>query len=114
MLIFIKYLRNLTMQGIDKREHLNLLDIFQKYENISLITFKTECEEDAKIRTDMAELTLLYNNFKLLLAELQRCTRDYESKKRATRSMLHKNIRKLKIENEKFRISKIQLYRNSI
>ncbi|WP_229029213.1 hypothetical protein [Flavobacterium sp. SLB02] len=68
---------------------------------MSLITVKTECEEDAKIRTDMAELTVLYNNFKLLLAELQRCTRDYESKKRATRSILHKNIRKLNIENKK-------------
>ena len=89
------------MQGIDKREHLNLLDIFQKYENMSLIIAKTECEEDAKIRTDMAELTILYNNFKLLLAELERCTRDYESKKRATRSILHKNLRKLNTENKR-------------
>jgi hypothetical protein len=89
------------MQGIDKREHLNLLDIFQKYENMSLNIAKTECEEDAKIRTDMAELTILYNNFKLLLAELERCTRDYESKKRATRSILHKNLRKLNTENKR-------------
>lgn len=89
------------MQGIDKREHLNLLDIFQKYENMSLNIAKTECEEDAKIRTDMAELTVLYNNFKLLLAELERCTRDYESKKRATRSILHKNLRKLNTENKR-------------
>ena len=89
------------MQGIDKREHLNLLDIFQKYENMSLNIDKTQCEEDAKIRTDMAELTVLYNNFKLLLAELERCTRDYESKKRATRSILHKNLRKLNTENKR-------------
>ena len=89
------------MQGIDKREHLNLLDIFQKYENMSLNIAKTECQEDAKIRTDMAELTILYNNFKLLLAELERCTRDYESKKRATRSILHKNLRKLNTENKR-------------
>ena len=89
------------MQGIDKREHLNLLDIFQKYENMSLNIAKTECEEDAKIRTDMAELTILYNNFKRLLAELERCTRDYESKKRATRSILHKNLRKLNTENKR-------------
>jgi len=89
------------MQGIDKREHLNLLDIFQKYENMSLNIAKTQCEEDAKIRTDMAELTILYNNFKLLLAELERCTRDYESKKRATRSILHKNLRKLNTENKR-------------
>jgi len=89
------------MQGIDKREHLNLLDIFQKYENMSLNIAKTQCEEDAKIRTDMAELTVLYNNFKLLLAELERCTRDYESKKRATRSILHKNLRKLNTENKR-------------
>jgi hypothetical protein len=92
------------MQGIDQREHLNLLDVFQKYENMSLIIAKTECEEDAKIRTDMAELSLLYNNFKLLLAELERCTRDYESKKRATRSILHKNLRKLNTENKKITI----------
>lgn len=89
------------MQGIDKREHLNLLDIFQKYENMSLNIAKTECEEDAKIRTDMADLAVLYNNFKLLLAELERCTRDYESKKRATRSLLHKNLRKLNTENKR-------------
>lgn len=89
------------MQGIDKREHLNLLDIFQKYENMSLNIAKTQCEEDAKIRTNMAEITILYNNFKLLLAELERCTRDYESKKRATRSILHKNLRKLNTENKR-------------
>ncbi|MFH7000630.1 hypothetical protein [Flavobacterium bizetiae] len=89
------------MQGIDKREHLNLLDAFQKYENMSLIIATAECEEDTKIRTDIAELTVLYNNFKLLLAELERCTRDYESKKRATRSILHKNLRKLHTENKR-------------
>lgn len=89
------------MQGIDKREHLNLLDVFEKYEHMSLIIAKIEGEQDAKIRQDMAELAVLYNNFKLLLAELERCTRDYELKKRATRSILHKYLRKLNIENKK-------------
>lgn len=89
------------MQGIDNREHLNLLEVFQKYENMSLIIAKTEGEEDAKIRKEMAELTVLYNSFKRLLHELERCTRDYELKKRATRSILHKNLRKLKLENKK-------------
>ncbi|WP_243739866.1 hypothetical protein [Flavobacterium chryseum] len=58
-----------------------------------------ELEEDLKIRKEMAELTALYNSFKALLAELEKCTRDYESKKKYTRSILHKNIRKLSVKS---------------
>jgi hypothetical protein len=89
------------MQGIDKREHQNLLDVFQKYEQMSLIIPKIEWEEDVKIRSDMAELAVLYKSFKSLLAELERCTKDYEHKKKVTRSILHKNLRKLIIENKR-------------
>ncbi|WP_456311708.1 hypothetical protein [Pseudomonas shirazensis] len=60
-----------------------------------------ELGEDDKIRKEIAEITVLYNNFKTLLAELEKCTRDYESKKKYTRSILHKNIRKLTTEIQK-------------
>ncbi|WP_228526570.1 MULTISPECIES: hypothetical protein [unclassified Flavobacterium] len=60
-----------------------------------------ELEEDDKIRKEMAELTVLYNSFKSLLAELEKCTKDYESKKKYTRSILHKSIRKFTSEKQK-------------
>jgi hypothetical protein len=89
------------MQGIDNREHRNLLDVFQKYEYMLLNITEIELEEDLKIRKEMAEVTALYNNFKSLLAELEKCTKDYESKKKYTRSILHKSLRKLTTEQHK-------------
>lgn len=84
------------MQGINNREHRNLLDVFHKYENISNVAKETlGLEQDSKIQNDMEELALLYTRFKVLLAELEKCTRDYELKKKSTRSMLHKKIRTL-------------------
>jgi hypothetical protein len=89
------------MQGIDNREHRNLLDVFQKYEYMLLNVDEIESEEDVRIRKEMAEITVLYNNFKFLLAELEKCTKDYESKKKYTRSILHRSIRKLTTEIQK-------------
>ncbi|OMQ12978.1 hypothetical protein BXU01_00330 [[Flexibacter] sp. ATCC 35103] len=84
------------MQGIDNREHRNLLDVFYKYEQMSVIDKNNvTSEEYSKIQKDMEELAALYNNFKFLLAELKKCAKDYELKKKSTRSMLHKRIRLL-------------------
>lgn len=84
------------MQGIDNREHRNLLDVFYKYEQMSSIaTNNVVSDEDSKIQNNMEDLAVLYQKFKSLLAELETCTRDYELKKRSTRSIIHKRIRML-------------------
>lgn len=88
------------MQGIDNREHRKLIEVFEKYKHTS-IAVKETIEEDAKIYQNMDELDVLYHSFKVLLSELQRCTRDYELKKKTTRSIIHKNLRKLNAASEK-------------
>lgn len=85
------------MQGIDKREHRSMEEVFRKYKN-SYHDSKISLEDNAKICQNMEELDVLYHSFMILLAELQRCTRNYEQKKTATRSILHKNLRKLNAE----------------
>lgn len=95
------------MQGIDNREHRNLLDVFYKYEQMSGIDKNKSnviSEEDSKIQKDMEELTLLYENFKFLLAELKKCAKDYELKKKSTRSVLHKRIRILVTKLQKINV----------
>jgi hypothetical protein len=90
------------MQGINNREHRNLLDVFHKYEYMSVIAGNPPVlEADAKIQHDMEELAILYTRFKLLLAELEKCTKDYELKKKSTRSVLHKRIRMLTAKMQK-------------
>jgi len=91
------------MQGIDNREHRNLLDVFFKYEQMSIIAkSNVMSDEDFKIQKEMEELSVLYMKFKSLLAELETCGRNYELKKRATRSLIHKRIRILvkKVQEE--------------
>ena len=88
------------MQGIDNIEHRKLLQIFEKYKD-ETIAVQTTSEDDLKIYQNMEELDVLYNCFKILLAELQKCTRDYELKKKSTRSIIHKNLRKIKTGSEK-------------
>lgn len=88
------------MQGIDNIEHRKLIQIFEKYK-YEAAALKAASEEDAKICRNMEELDVLYNCFKVLLSELQRCTREYEVKKKSTRSIIHKNLRKIKAEVEK-------------
>ncbi|WP_124020506.1 hypothetical protein [Flavobacterium pectinovorum] len=51
--------------------------------------------EDVKTRKAMEELDLLYDKFQILFGELEKCTRDYELKKKSTRSIINKSIRKL-------------------
>lgn len=85
------------MQGIDKREHRNLEDVFKKYKN-SYHNSKIDLEDNAKICQNMEEIDVLYNSFMILLSELQRCAKNYEQKKMATRSIIHKNLRKLNTE----------------
>ncbi|MFB9080274.1 hypothetical protein ACFFLS_11725 [Flavobacterium procerum] len=82
------------MQGIDKREHRNLEDVFKKYKS-SYQKAEVELEDNLKICQNMEELDVLYNSFMILLSELQRCAKSYEKKKITTRSILHKNLRKL-------------------
>lgn len=85
------------MQGIDKREHRSMEEVFNKYKN-SYRNSRINLEDNAKICQNMEELDVLYNSFMILLTELQRCARIYEQKKTATRSILHKNLRKLNTE----------------
>lgn len=88
------------MQGIDNIEHRKLLQIFEKYKD-EAIAVQTTSEDDLKIYQNMEELDVLYNCFKILLAELQKCTKDYELKKKSTSSIIHKSLRKMKSETEK-------------
>jgi len=84
------------MQGINSKEHRILLTAFRKFEYMSKIAVeKIENEEDAETRKAMQELDVLYDRFQILLAELEKCTRDYELKKKSVRSMINRSIRKL-------------------
>lgn len=84
------------MQGINSKEHRILLTAFRKFEYMSkMADEKIEEEEDAETRKAMKELDMLYDRFQVLFAELEKCTRDYELKKKSVRSMINRSLRKL-------------------
>ncbi|WP_132011877.1 MULTISPECIES: hypothetical protein [unclassified Flavobacterium] len=56
---------------------------------------KMEENEDANTRKAMKELDALYDKFQVLFVELKKCSDDYEIKKKSTRSIINKSIRKL-------------------
>lgn len=84
------------MQGINSREHRILSEAFDKFESMSLITQDVlEESEDAVTRKGMAELDRLYERFQLLYNELEKCIKDYESKKKTVRTTINRSNRKL-------------------
>ncbi len=83
------------MQGISSTEHRILVASFRKFEHMSNILKIIETYEEAKLRKNMDELDVLYDKFQILFAELEKCTKEYELKKKSTRSMITRSIRKL-------------------
>lgn len=84
------------MQGINSKEHRLLLTAFRKFEYMSKMTGKKiEEDEDAGTRKAMQELDALYDKFQVLFVELEKCTKEYEVKKKSARSMINRSIRKL-------------------
>ncbi|RKR04958.1 hypothetical protein C8C83_4290 [Flavobacterium sp. 90] len=84
------------MQGINSSEHRILLAAFRKFEYMASISKnKMEENEDANTRKAMKELDALYDKFQVLFVELKKCSDDYEIKKKSTRSIINKSIRKL-------------------
>lgn len=84
------------MQGINSSEHRILLAAFRKFEQLSA-TSRNKIEENDTANTQraMEELDALYDKFQILLAELDKCTKQYELKKKSTRSIINRNLRKL-------------------
>ncbi|QOG00695.1 hypothetical protein [Flavobacterium sp. MDT1-60] len=84
------------MQGINSSEHRILLAAFRKFEQMSAISRnKVEENEDANTRRAMEELDALYDKFQILFAELENCAKQYELKKKSTRSIINRCLRKL-------------------
>jgi len=90
------------MQGINSREHRVLAAAFDKFESMSK-TVKNKLEEPDYSDTlkAMEELDALYDRFQLLFNELDRCVKEYESKKKAVRSIINRSNRKLISELQK-------------
>ncbi len=84
------------MQGINSSEHRILLTAFRKFEQLSATSSnKIEENETANAQRAMEELDALYDKFQVLLAELEKCTKQYELKKKSTRSIINRSLRKL-------------------
>jgi hypothetical protein len=84
------------MQGINSKEHRILLTAFRKFEYMSkMLSENIETTEDTETRKAMKELDMLYDRFQVLFAELEKCTKDYELKKKSVRSMINRSVRKL-------------------
>lgn len=90
------------MQGIDAKEHRNILEAFRRFEELSsVIKDKITIEEETKTREGMEELTDTYSQFKYLLSELETCIKGYEKKRKSVQSVMYKSIRKMNSEVQK-------------
>lgn len=90
------------MQGIDAKEHRNILEAFRRFEELSsVIKDKITIEEETKTREGMEELTDTYSQFKNLLSELETCIKGYEKKRKSVQSVMYKSIRKMNSEVQK-------------
>lgn len=84
------------MQGIDAKEHKNMLEAFRRFEELSsVIKDKISIEEEINTREGMEELIGTYQHFKYLLSELEMCIKGYEKKRKSVQSIMYKSIRKM-------------------
>jgi len=84
------------MNGINSREHRILEAAFDKFEAMSsAFPYIIEESQDAAIREGMESLEKLYEKYKMLYTELEKCIRDYEVKKKKVRTAVNKGNRKL-------------------
>lgn len=90
------------MQGINAKEHQNVIEAYRKFEElVKIVENKLPQEEDNKTRKGMEEIRSLYFKFCSLLSELNHCTQQYEKKKKVVQSRMYKNIRKMSSELRK-------------
>lgn len=90
------------MQGISAKEHESMLEGFRKFEYLSLkMEDKVLIKEDTLTREGMAELTETYNRFRVLLSELETCTKEYSKQRKFIQSVMYKRIRKMNTEINK-------------
>jgi hypothetical protein len=84
------------VQGIDAKEHKNMLEAFRRFEELSsVIKDKITIEEEIKTREGMEELRDTYQHFKYLFSELEMCIKGYEKKRKSVQSIMYKSIRKM-------------------
>lgn len=96
------------MQGISAKEHENIVATFRKFEELSLgFKHSAPLEEDILTYKNMTELTAIYNRFRVLLSELEVCTKEYTRQKKSVQSMMYKRIRKMKGEMQKGNIKRL-------
>ncbi|MFD1604462.1 hypothetical protein ACFSJW_13720 [Flavobacterium artemisiae] len=90
------------MQGIDAREHKNLLETFRRFEELSSeFNDRITIEEETKTREGIKELTGNYSQFKNLVSELETCIKGYEKKRKSVQSVMYKSIRKMNSDVQK-------------
>jgi hypothetical protein len=90
------------MQGINSREHRILAAAFDKFELMSAKAInKLEESEYNDTKNAVKELDALYERFQTLYGEIEKCIKDYESKKKAVRAKVNRSNRKLIAELNK-------------
>jgi hypothetical protein len=84
------------MQGINSREHRILVAAFDKIEFMSKTALNKLDELDYQdTKEAVNELDVLYNRFQTLYGEIEKCIKEYESKKKTVRIKVNKANRKL-------------------
>lgn len=85
------------MQGINAKEHQNVIEAYRKFEElVKIVENKLPQDEDNKTRKGIEELRNLYFKFHSLLNDLSHCTQQYEQRKKIVQSGMFKSIRKMK------------------
>lgn len=79
------------MQGINSREYRILREAFEKCESMLIKDGNSLAEREYnETRISMEELDALYERFHSLCGELEKCIKEYESKKKTVRSAVNK------------------------
>lgn len=86
------------MKRIDTKEHQDLMDVFERYKKFyDLYGNITITEDDDKIvRQRIAELQGTYDYYQILLFELSKCLRNYQSTNALLRTKMSSPVRKMK------------------
>ncbi|MDF2553555.1 MAG: hypothetical protein K0R36_804 [Chryseobacterium sp.] len=93
------------MKRIDTKEHQDLINVFERYKQFyDLYGNITVTEDDDKIlRQRITELQGTYDYYQVLLFELSKCLRDYQSTISFLKTKMYSPVRKMKTIDKKNR-----------
>lgn len=85
------------MKKIETKEHTHLMEVFEKYKKYYKLygDITVAEEQDEVIRRNATELQGIYDYYRILMIELEKCSEKYHSIRNSLKTTMYSPVRKM-------------------